>query len=355
MKKISILLPDFRGGGAEKVFILLANEWSRMGFDVEFLVLRSDGEFAQEVMNKFIVHDLKANKYRHSLIKLINFFRKGETEILIIGLWPLTAIGALAAKLSSKNIRTIVTEHSILTESFAHKGLVHRYLLMLSCIITFRMAHARIGVSKGVSKEISKLSCLKPNKILTINNPIEKYTPNVDNLIEYDIPTIITAGSFKDVKNHALLIEAFKLVSEKKECQLIILGDGKLKSSYIELINKYGLVNKVKLCGFVPEPKKYFINADVFVLSSNNEGFGNVLIEAMQCGLTIVSTDCPSGPREILDNERFGKLVPVKNVELLADAIIDSLNEPTNKDILKNRSEEYVVEKIAMKYLEAFK
>jgi len=108
----------------------------------------------------------------------------------------------------------------------------------------------------------------------------------------------------------------------------------------------------VIVAGFHPDPTPFYKTADLFVLSSDYEGFGNVLVEALACGTPVVSTDCPSGPGEILDGGRFGRLVPVGNARAMAEAIDDALDAPADRDALVHRAADFAPEIAARKYLD---
>jgi glycosyltransferase involved in cell wall biosynthesis len=147
-------------------------------------------------------------------------------------------------------------------------------------------------------------------------------------------PVVVAAGRLAAWKGFADLIRAIKLVSSKRPVRLIILGDGPDRSKLEALVLNLGLSDVIRLEGYVNNPLKYFARADVFVLSSHVEGLPNVLVEAMMCGCTPVSTDCPTGPREVLQDGKFGYLVPMRDPEAMAHAIEAALENPIPKDVL---------------------
>ena len=119
----------------------------------------------------------------------------------------------------------------------------------------------------------------------------------------------------------------------------------------MSLIDQLGLHDRVVLPGFVTDPYPWFRSADLFVLSSRWEGFGNVIVEALECGVPVVSTNCLSGPAEILENGRYGKLVPVQDIEAIADAIVNSLAEPHDRELLMRRAQDFSVRKTSDQYI----
>ena len=160
-----------------------------------------------------------------------------------------------------------------------------------------------------------------------------------------------------------MLIKAFFNVVKKnskyaKEIELYIVGDGDEKESLQLLINELALTDKVFLPGFVNKPLEILSSSDLFVLSSKREGLPTVLIEALSCGLPVVSTDCPNGPSEILKNGQLGKLVPVNDVEDMADAIIEAINNPdkySTKEERILRAKDFSIEKVTDEYEALFK
>ena len=149
-----------------------------------------------------------------------------------------------------------------------------------------------------------------------------------------DCPVLVAAGRLAPWKGFADLIHAMKVVSKKRRARLVILGDGPLRSELEALISELDLTDIVHLEGYVNNPLKYYANADGFVLSSLVEGLPNVLVEAMMCGCTPVSTDCPTGPRELLQDGKCGYLVPMHDPKAMAVAIQRALDNPIPAEIL---------------------
>jgi glycosyltransferase involved in cell wall biosynthesis len=148
------------------------------------------------------------------------------------------------------------------------------------------------------------------------------------------LPVVISAGTLTRRKGFADLINAFAIAQASTPMRLIILGDGYLMDELTSLARELGIEDKVSLPGNVLNPLKYFSRANVFVLSSYAEGMPNVLVEAMMCGCTPVATDCPTGPRELLDDGRIGFLLPMGDVASMADAILKAVQAPTSPAVL---------------------
>lgn len=355
-KKILIILPNLGGGGAEKMRIHLANYWLSKDYDVELVLINEQESILSEQLSSQIkVVHLACDRFYKSLIPLARYFRHSDASVILSAMWPLTVITILAKIISLRKIPLVFSEHSILSKSFAHKNKIHNFLMRLSMRLLYPLAHSRIGVSHGVVKEIAKMSNMHLSKFHVIHNPayLDKDNFLVEKLTD-NSKVIITAGSFKEVKNHQLLIKAFSqyLKKYKIKTKLYILGDGKLRKEYELLIDSLGLKDFIVMPGYVSNPSSYFRSSDLFVLSSNHEGLGNVIIEALGCGLPVVSTDCESGPREILADGKYGSLVPVNNVQKLSESMFNSIMSQHDINALKLRAKDFSVEKIGDKYLE---
>lgn len=214
-----------------------------------------------------------------------------------------------------------------------------------------------IAVSGGVAQNLKSMFSKNKHKVHTIynavieNNPNEIYFETYDEYWEKNIPTILAVGRLEKEKSYETLINAFAILVEKIDCRLIILGEGQERRGLQQLIDELSLSDKICLKGFVDNPHEYMRRSSVFVLSSVSEGLGNVLIEALGAGIPVVSTDCNYGPAEILENGKYGKLVPVKNPEMLAAEIEETLKNPPDREMLKQRSLDFTAEKSAERYL----
>lgn len=203
---------------------------------------------------------------------------------------------------------------------------------------------------------------LEGGKIVTIYNPVIgeefefKREERIDHpwLTQNNLPVIVSMGRFNDEhKNFSLLIRAFKLLRVARAAKLIIIGEGKDRPFYEMLVEELDLSEDVQFPGFISNPLPYLKHSSCFVLSSTHEGLPTVLIEALACGCPVVSTDCPSGPREILDHGRYGRLVPLNSDRALAAAIADTLDSIPDRAFLSARGMEYSADKAARSYLQA--
>jgi glycosyltransferase involved in cell wall biosynthesis len=198
-------------------------------------------------------------------------------------------------------------------------------MLKASIALTYPLANARVAVSIGVADDLAALSGISRCSISVIYNPLPTRPEALTDDAEAEAvwrgwrgPRIINVGRFKAQKNHALLIRAFKRVLAEHDARLLILGTGELFEATAAVARAEGVADKVLMPGVVLNPTPYYRSSDLFVLSSDYEGFGNVIIEALACGVPVVSTNCRSGPSEILEHGRYGRLVPVGDEKALA-------------------------------------
>ena len=165
-------------------------------------------------------------------------------------------------------------------------------------------------------------------------------------------PVVLAAGRLINLKDHATLLRAFALVAKARPAQLIIIGEGEERDNLGALAYELGIADLVELPGFRRNPFAWMAKASVFVLSSVYEGSPNVLIQAMACGTPVVSTDCPSGPREILQDGTLGTLVPVGDHSAMAEAILNAIDDPTESTRLMSRADEYSAESSIRRYVD---
>jgi glycosyltransferase involved in cell wall biosynthesis len=358
--RISILLPDLRYGGVERVRVKLAYEFKKLGHDVEFVLMQKRGELLQEVVASFKIVDLNVTRVRNMPHALIRYLNNNCPDSLLVAMWPITTMAAICAKLSKCDCHVLLSEHCQLSSQYRVKGILHWITMRASMAVGYRLAHARVGVSSGVAADSSKLAYMKANGFQVIYNPLlyeNKIvdTSNVDAHNTWGVnrgARILTVGRFKSQKNQTLLINAFAKIKSISNAKLMLIGNGNDADKLQELVAKLGISDQVEFLGYQNDPTPFYATADLFVLSSDYEGFANVIVEALSFGLPVVSTDCPSGPSEILENGRYGRLVPVGDVDALAQAIEETLNTPVDKEALIRRAADFSPEIAARKYLD---
>ena len=358
MSYISILLPDLRGGGAERVNLDLAYEFARAGHKVEFVLMQARGEFMSEAKAAFSIVDLNCPQARNLPRILARYLRQHRPDALLAAMWPLTVIAPLMRLVGYRG-RIVLSEHCVLSAQYDGWGRAHWAALRGSMALSFPLADACVAVSAGVADDISAITGLRRQMFGVIHNPIPPRPEPSANSVSiaeslWSCPNggrIVTVGSMKGAKNHPLLLCAFAQL-DRPDARLMFVGDGEGREELVLLAKQLGVADRVIFAGFRHDPTPFYKSADLFVLSSDYEGFGNVIVEALAMGTPVVSTDCPSGPAEILENSKYGHLVPVGNPKALADAMLEALTAPHDPELLKQRSADFAPAIAAKRYLE---
>ena len=362
MSKISIILPNLKFGGAEKLHLNLVKSWSEKGFDVEFILMQRTGEYLHLVPKEIKVISFEVLRLNKIIFPLIKYLKKSNPDYILAAMWPLTSYSIISWLLSGRIGKIFVSDHVLLSISAIYEIKVPLFYLKTLIRFTYKFSTGVIAVSNGVRKDLINIGNLDHDKVRVIHNPaaiginVKPVSKNTQIELwggDYTYK-ILTVARLKEEKDHETLIYAFSLLPSSLNVKLIILGDGHLKGYLEDLIKKINLQDKIELVGFVEDPYPWYCSADLFVLSSKWEGFGNVIVEAMECGTTVVSTDCPSGPREILCEGKYGRLVPVGDRNLLSFAMYESLKNPCNSELLKSRARDFSISAISKKYLDYF-
>lgn len=352
-------MPSLGGGGAEKVFVKLAGYFSAAGFEIDFVLARKEGVFLNHLPEKAAIFGLGRERGLRSIIPLMKYLRKERPDCLISAMSHCNAAAIWAKVFSKGGFRLLTTEHIHYSLALKNKNFFTRKLVSFFLRQTYKKAERMIAVSTGIKDDLVRSLKIHPDRIRVIYNPAYDESVISRSKEEINHPffgsrVILGAGRLTAQKDFKTLIEAFKIVKRKREnIKLIILGEGEERKRLEELIDKLGLKEYVSMPGFVENPYPYMRKASVFALSSRWEGFGVVLVEALACGTPVVSTDCPSGPAEILANGKFGKLVPPADPGKIADAIIETLDQKFEPDTLAARARDFSVGKTARQYLEA--
>lgn len=357
--RIAMFVPDLRVGGVERVRLLLAREFLTKGHEVDIVLLRKEGVFLGQVPAQVRIIDLQVDRIRRGYMPLVRYLRQHRPDAILASMWPLTTLAVLAAKVARFGGRVVVSEHNTLTHSARCDGFPG-IALRTSMRWVNGGADTVVGVSQGVIDDLHGLG-LPNNAGRVIYNPIAISA-------ETEVPTtwsehpwfkrprarrLIAVGSLKEQKDFPTLLSAVKkVVDSGTDVSLLILGAGPLQGELEERRRALGLGDHVHFGGFVSDPGPFYRAAWLFVLSSAWEGFGNVIVEALAAGTPVVSTDCRSGPAEILENGRYGQLVPVGDAVALAGAMREMLQSNHDSRALQRRAEEFAPHVAAQRYLD---
>jgi len=356
--KIALFLPSLRGGGAERVMVNLARGFSEKGLEVDLVLAKAEGPYLSEVPAGVRVIDLHSSRVLASLPGLVRYLRRERPQAILSAMDHANIVAIWVRKLARVQSRVVVTVHSTLSRATTNSNNPRGRLMPRLIRMFYPWADAVVAVSGGVAEDLAKTTGLPQEQIRVIYNPV--VTPEILEKAEEPLnhpwfapgepPVILSAGRLTRAKDYPTLIRAFALVRRERPARLMILGEGEERPKLEALVRELDLDEDVSLPGFVDNPYAYMARSAVFVLSSAWEGFGNVLVEAMAVGTPVVATDCPSGPAEILEGGKWGKLVPVGDIEKIAKAIIDTLEDLNRPDVAK-RAQDFGIEKPVQNYL----
>jgi glycosyltransferase involved in cell wall biosynthesis len=391
-ERLAFLLDNLSGGGAEQVVLNLAAEFVELGYRVDLLVCKLEGNLVKKIPPGINVVRLESHSAVQGLFSAMRadpggalmllgaFVRSGkvpgalgfmpaiadylgENQVqALVSALPKSNINAVLAKqLAGSNVRVIVGVHIHLTmlESAGwSSGKARMRNLRPLMSRYYRQADGIVAVSRGVAEDAADYLNIPAHEVVTIYNPIaidevfrlSKEALSHEWLVDGSVPVVLGIGRLVEQKNFPLLVRAFASVRKNRRVRLIILGGDESsprqcrhKRELFDLASSLGVSEDFDMPGYVSNPYAYLSRAALFVLSSRFEGFGNVLIEALLCGCPVVSTDCPSGPAEILLDDRYGRLVPVDDEEALADAMTSMLDCPPDEEVLRARGKEFSV------------
>lgn len=355
--RVAFYLVSFSGGGAEREMIYLANAFAIRGYVVDLIVHRHSGPLEALVdprVNKVIID----KTYLHDVLFLINYMRQKKPVYVMSALHVPNWALAISKAMSFTNTR--VSWRVVTNLTYANKYIgdgitkMNRYAYPLLS----RFVDSVICVSKGVADDVVNNYNIPSEKVKVMYNPA--YNDEIHEQancsashpwLNGKYQTVVAMGRLSIAKGFDDLITSFKKVHvENDKARLIIFGEGELRESLEQLIDKLGLSESVELYGFEINPYKYLSKANLFVSSSVYEGFGNVIVEALALNIPVVSTNCPSGPSEILDNGTWGRLVSVGDTEALSTAILESLSNPHGRDT-NVRAKVFTVDQVVCDYI----
>lgn len=339
--KIAVFLPSLEGGGAEKVNLLLAKGLKEKEARVDLVLSKAHGPYLQMIPEGINVVDLKAPRIIMALPSLIAYLRREKPSVLLSSLTHTNVVSVWGREVARVPTSVLVAEHVPLKASHRNKHLrLNERTVRFLMGGAYKKAEAVVAVSKGLAKELVEEFDLPHEKVRVIYNPViqdelfEKAKEPVAHpwLTPGEEPVFLAVGRLVAEKNFELLIRAFAKVRREKASRLLILGEGPERPRLQSLVRSLGLSEFVDMPGFVPNPYPYMVRASALVLSSLYEALPTVLIEGLALGVPIVATDCPFGPAEILEEGRWGRLVPMADEAALAQAMLEVLLDPPSEE-----------------------
>lgn len=359
--KIALFVPSFSGGGAERAAVYIANHLTQLGEQIHFVAANAEGPFREELSNEVPLFDFQSARISRALPHLIRYLRNEQPDVMLSFQTRANILAIIARKISGSDTKLIVREGNTASASLRDSQLIQNKILYWLIPRLYPQADEVVAISQGVADDLAAI--LPPRDIHVIYNPavradIQQWTsePVEHPFFHADAPPVIlSVGRLTAQKDHQTLIKAFRELRKQIDARLMILGEGDQRQYLEMLIAQNDLGEVVSLPGFVSNPYAYMAKSAVFVLSSLWEGFGIVLAEALACGVPVIATDCPSGPAEILEGGKFGKLVPMGDIEALAKAMLSVTQNPPDKLLGIERAKQFSVDIGAQKYLELFK
>ena len=370
-KNLMIIIHSLKGGGAERVVVNLLKGLSRRDFSITLLLYEGIFDYLLPENVEVITLGIRSSRNilkttRGFILKIISIARlikKNKPDIVFSLLSDTNVITILARSLSGVHTKVIVSErnHPSLSLKNALYGGITKFL-MRYC---YPKAERIIAISQGIKKDLVENFNLPGEKIEVIYNPVdiaEIETLSADEIshpwFNDELPIIISIGRLTKQKGHSWLIKVFSIVRQSLPCRLVIIGTGEEEENLVNMVNALGLKNDVEFLGFQRNPFKYMARSSLFISASRYEGFGNVLVEAMALGLPVISTDCPSGPAEIIEHGKNGILVPTEDEGRLERTILNLLtNDELRRKLsgeAKIRAQYFALDKRVEQYSDVF-
>jgi len=355
MRRLAFILYSLDAGGVERMTLHLAEYFIKHGYRVDLIVINPKGEYAAHIPAGVRVISLSKKQAKAAVPAMISYFRKQKPDIIFSAKDYLNVLVIFAKKVSRSNATLLVSSRVHLSEQARQNPSSEQMKKWVKR--TYRYADHVIGVSKGVADDIQMIADLPI--VHTIYNPVvtTELTMKMNQRVDHPFfsadekNVFLAVGRLHEQKDYQTLIDAFAIVHEHlPDTCLLFVGDGDEKEALQKKVANQGLNDCVSFVGYQSNPYSYMKQADVFVLSSLYEGFGNVIVEAMAAGTQVVSTNCPSGPKEILANGTYGHLVPVGDAHELAMAMECALLQPISPAKLLERAQQFTVEACAEQY-----
>jgi glycosyltransferase involved in cell wall biosynthesis len=357
--KLAILVSFSGQGGVERMISQLATAFVELGIEVDLLLVKAKGPFCAALPPEARQIPLRTRHTATSVWEVARYLRR-ERPTALLAVKHRAIIAALRARsLSGVQVPIAGRLGTTVSAALAAKSVWRRTLWYRAMKQYYPQLDGIIPVSEGVAADIHQITGLPWERLTVIRNPVitsslmDAAGQPVDHpwLQNPEYPVIMGAGRLTEQKDFPTLISAFAAVRRVRPARLIILGDGQDRDALLALAQQQGVLDDIALPGFQLNPYAWLSKANVYVLSSRWEGSPNSLTEAMALGTPVVATDCPSGPRELLDGGRIAPLVAMGDVPALADAIIKQLDAPTPGVILQDAVKAYHAHTSAKHYL----
>ena len=388
-KHVAFLLNDFALGGAERVMITLCNAMAARGIRVQLLLRKKEGPLVGELSDAVETTLLPASgrwRWMRALAKLArtspelrtyllarhppgfvrrlpalcDYLQRERPDALVSTLTGDNLLSVWAAELTKVQTRMVLRIATTLSVDFEQSATAAPPISPTLLRRWYPQAHAIVCVSDGVKSDLQSFIGGPLPRLETIYNPLDleriarlSTLPVTHPWCQGGGPDCIVAlGRLEPVKDYTTLLRAFARLDTERPARLVILGEGSEREKLSALAKELGVADRVDLHGDITNPFPFLAHADLYVLSSAYEGCPNALMEAMACGCRVVSTDCPSGPRALLQDGAIGPLAPVGDTDALASAMVSALAQPPAPERAKARAADYDLPHVVDRYLE---
>jgi len=347
--------------GVDRIARHLLPVMAARGYRVDLLKVRGHGPALDASHRNLHVIDLGQRSTYACLPALVRYLRQARPVVLLADKDRVNRTALLARALARHPARLLLRLGTTVSVNLASRGWLERALQRASIRHLYPFADGVLVPSRGVAADLAEFAGLDPNLIHVVPSPVVPERlfdtppppPAHPWLADPEVPLVLGMGELGPRKDFSTLLRGFARLRVRRPCRLMILGRGGERERLLALADSLGIAADVALPGFVAEPYPYLAHAALFAFTSRWEGLGFVLIEALALGTPVVSTDCPSGPREILHDGRYGRLVPVGDDAALADAMAATLAAPPAPDDLREAARPYAIEPATSAYLQA--
>lgn len=353
-RKVAIIVPSLRGGGAERVIVNVIRHLDQSKFDISLILINKEGPYVSMVPKNIPIINLKSDRVRNSLFSLVKVINELKPDVILSTLGHMNLALLTIKPFLNGNPQIIVRHANSPSQSLEKLSPIKYRAYLFLFRFLYKKSDVVLAQCKDMKSEIADLFRIKKCQIKYIYNPVDLKKINSEKKGEnpYDKNKInlVAAGRLTYQKGFDLLLNAFKVVSQRyPNAHLTILGDGELKNKLVNLAKKLDIYSSISFVGFQSNPYRYYYHSDIYILSSRYEGFPNTLIEALACGVKVVSTNCKNGPIEILGNNKYGNLAKTEDSASLAHEIVNYL-EGDNKT--KDRANTFHIDKVIKEYEE---
>jgi len=359
-KKLMFIIPTLDAGGAEKVTINILKEMDRTNYEIKLVVFNSNGPLKKSIPKDIDVVVVTAKRLRYALLGISKLLVKFKPDYIFSTIGHLNLAMIFLKTFLRLKSKLIVREASTPSRYLGQLKKSKAFIYVQLYKKLYPKADIIVAQCDSMKNDLVEKMGISESKIVRIYNPVNIEEIHKKSEIYYpkeymdDYINIVSVGRLVEAKGFDILIKSFKLLTDKhkEKMRLFIIGEGHLKDSLEELTNDLDLKNSISFLGFVENPYPYIKNADLFVLSSRWEGFPNTVLEALACGQKVVATDCESGPKEIVGEDKYGLLAEVDNPHSLYKRICEYMSLE-NRSV--NRAEDFKIEKIVKQYQELFR